>query len=221
VANVQWYVPACRQRAAEIDYCVRAMLGNASVDEAVVFVPSESLAAFAATFSASAKTRVIPLPAGSRMKYSDVTAKATRADTLYIIANSDIVIPPAAVAQMKSRVSRAGRPVMLCLSRWESSMARDPARNGDDPHARRLRRPDVSQDVWAFRGGSHIASLPAAFPLGVPGCDNRFAWLLSRVGSTANPSLTIRTLHIHESTYRSYTERNRLKGSYLFVDATR
>lgn len=195
------------------------MLANGSLDEVVVFVPSENLGAFAAAFPASAKARVVQV--GTRMKFSDVTAKATRDDTLYIIANSDIVIPPAAVAEMKRRVSGPGRPVMLCLSRWESSIASDPAAKGDDPRARSVRRADSSQDVWAFRGGSHIASLPAAFPLGVPGCDNRFAWLLSRVGSTANPSLAIRTFHIHESAYRSYSERNRLKGPYLFVPATR
>lgn len=56
-----------------------------------------------------------------------------------------------------------------------------------------------SQDVWVFRGKLPHLNFYCSFLMGIPGCDNRLAWELANIGYTVtNPSLTIRTFHMHK-----------------------
>jgi hypothetical protein len=111
------------------------------------------------------------------------------------------------------RVRGGGRPVSVCLTRWESDMP--------DCRPRRLvKYARSTQDLWAFRGGHVMEALAAAtqFPLGVPGCDHKIALALSRVSKVINPCLAIQTMHIHRSGHRTYTRADRLQPPYLFVE---
>lgn len=75
---------------------------------------------------------------------------------------------------------------------------------------------DCSQDVWVFCGGMVIED--SNFLLGTLGCDNRIAYLANEQEILIrNPSLTIKSYHVHESNYRTYTEQDRVKASYLFM----
>lgn len=75
---------------------------------------------------------------------------------------------------------------------------------------------DCSQDVWGFCGGMVIED--SNFLLGTLGCDNRIAYLANEQEILIrNPSLTIKSYHVHESNYRTYTEQDRVKASYLFM----
>lgn len=75
-----------------------------------------------------------------------------------------------------------------------------------DIHRSRIRffdRAD-SQDVWIFRG--HIPHIENAdFYYGIAGCDNAIAYLLEQNGyKVTNPSLSIKTYHLHESGLRTF-----------------
>lgn len=73
-----------------------------------------------------------------------------------------------------------------------------------------------SQDVWIVRG--KIEGVRADFCLGLLGCDNRIADEFKRAGyDIFNPSRSIKTYHVHNSGIRSYSERERLRGPYLFL----
>ena len=62
-----------------------------------------------------------------------------------------------------------------------------------------------SQDTWIVYGGPHEVDCP--FPMGIPGVDNRLIHALQGAGFTVtNPSKTIRTYHLHLSSYRSYLD---------------
>ena len=74
-----------------------------------------------------------------------------------------------------------------------------------------------SQDAWVWRGNLCIENLN--FTMGVPGCDNRFAFECAAIRNNIyNPSLSIRVNHVHKSNVRSYTEHNRVSHPYLFVE---
>lgn len=75
---------------------------------------------------------------------------------------------------------------------------------------------EQSQDCWAWRGRLDV---DAQFPLGVLGCDNRFAKLCQDAGRrVSNPCLSIRVAHVHASRVRRYCEQTRVKGEYLLVE---
>ena len=78
-----------------------------------------------------------------------------------------------------------------------------------------------SQDAWMVQGGPwHIQ---ADFTMGIPGCDNVIAHVLSKDFRLSNPCMSIRAIHLHESGYRTYGEGRgkpkmfRLQPPYHFV----
>ena len=56
--------------------------------------------------------------------------------------------------------------------------------------------------------------------MGVPACDNRFAYELTKSGyNVLNPAYTIKSYHLHFSN-RNYTEKDRLQGDVIPVYVT-
>lgn len=102
----------------------------------------------------------------------------------------------------------------IALSRYE--------KQGDQlvPHP----NPQWSQDVWAyFNTNSNITnSMKKAFyfPLGVPRCDNKIAYLFAINGwHILNPNEQIKSIHVHESQERSYNKKTNLDiiGAVAYV----
>jgi hypothetical protein len=62
-----------------------------------------------------------------------------------------------------------------------------------------------SQDAWVVLGDGHAIDAP--FAMGVPGCDNALAHILTEAGYlVTNPCQTVRAIHLHRSAYRTYGE---------------
>lgn len=73
-----------------------------------------------------------------------------------------------------------------------------------------------SQDAWIFKGAPKNISAP--FTAGLWGCDNRLAFEIRKAGyRITNPSLTIKTIHVHEIDNRNHerTKENTVSPPYL------
>jgi hypothetical protein len=71
-----------------------------------------------------------------------------------------------------------------------------------------------SQDTWVFR--TPISNIEADFYLGVPGCDNRFAYECEKAGyKIFNPSKDLVFIHVHKSNIRTYTKADTVEPPYL------
>lgn len=104
-----------------------------------------------------------------------------------IIINSDIYLPEGFNVNLKQDECYA-------LSRW------DIQEDGSILHYNN----SSSQDTWIFRGAIRMIE-GANFTQGIPGCDNRIAHLLKEAGyKVINPSLSIKTYHLHLSNIRTY-----------------
>lgn len=97
--------------------------------------------------------------------------------------------------------------VALALSRWDVLSG----------NKTKLHDYDRSQDTWVFyKTPPKVANCD--FTLGLPGCDNRFAYELAQSAvQPINPSRSIKTYHLHGSKKRTYSEKDRLHGQYLHV----
>jgi len=78
---------------------------------------------------------------------------------------------------------------------------------------------EYSQDTWIFKGSvKPLENID--FVMGVPACDNRFAFELEKAGyKVLNPAFIIKTYHLHFGK-RNYTEADRLKGEVIPVYVT-
>lgn len=76
-----------------------------------------------------------------------------------------------------------------------------------------------SQDVWIFKGS--VKDVRGDFYLGQPGCDNKIAYELLKVGyRVTNPSLDIKCIHVHKETSRNYTLPDRVPPPYKWIEQT-
>jgi hypothetical protein len=112
-----------------------------------------------------------------------------------IISNTDIYFDESL------RLARGITPdECFALSRWDLI---------GDGKVKHFNRWD-SQDCWIFRGKIKEVK-NCDFTMGVPGCDNAIADRLAKAGYVViNPSLDIKTYHLHLSrifTYNSGTKR--------------
>lgn len=122
-------------------------------------------------------------------------------EDICIFANSDIYFDETleAIKQLKHRECWA-------LSRWNRL---------SDGTLKLLDFPGT-QDAWIFRGPP--PQVKANFLFGVPGCDNRFAKLVSDAGyKITNPCQTIKAIHLHLSSVRRTSQEETVKPPYLMV----
>lgn len=117
-------------------------------------------------------------------------------DDINMIANTDIVIDDANLRRLKRW---NWRNYCLALSRW------DYLDNSMDSTLTRHYANRDSQDIWIIKG--RFKNIPEAnFPLGIPSCDNKIAYLLDRYHIVINPSRSIRTFHYHLTNIRNYVQ---------------
>lgn len=80
-----------------------------------------------------------------------------------------------------------------------------------------------SQDAWIFRG--QVRGVSGNFYLGVPGCDNRIAWEISRSYQVYNPCESIQAIHRHRDANRNYQipgdSEPKIPKPYTFINPCR
>lgn len=113
-----------------------------------------------------------------------------RPDTINVIANSDIHMDHT----LRDNAHRLDEREVWALSRYEDmGTTLLPYHRSD------------SQDAWVVLGDGHAIDAP--FAMGVPGCDNALAHILTAAGYlVTNPCQTVRAIHLHRSAYRTYGE---------------
>lgn len=128
----------------------------------------------------------------TRITYQDMfdhMAKHSGPDDINILANSDIYLD-----ETIHLAEKIGKDECYALTRY-NVLGENKIQFEDTPG---------SQDVWIFRG--RIKPGNYSFPMGMPGCDNRIAHELLEAGYRVyNPSLAIKTYHLHSSA-KSYDD---------------
>jgi hypothetical protein len=139
-----------------------------------------------------------------RPKFQDLIKFANGlSQSIYkIIANSDIYFD-----DTLAKAQTIKNHCVFCLTRW------DLMESGVIEFYPNFK----SQDSWIFRN-----TLPeniGNYFMGVPGCDNRLAAeLIERNFIITNPSLSIKSLHIHNTRKRTYNKiSDRVNGDFAYI----
>lgn len=124
---------------------------------------------------------------------------------LNIVANSDIILRERDLGHVVTTFNRHPKKERLCfaLTRWDLQP--------DNASIEFMNRAD-SQDTWIFYGAVPQVEGADFFVGGVAGCDNKIAYLLERAGyEVYNPSIDVRTIHVHNSNIRNYIVNGKIK----------
>lgn len=188
-----YYATGSSARQAELDECVRRNLGNPHIAHVFLMVDDGAVPPVA-----SPSLTVIRVDARPSYRQWLQLTSVHAPNGLSLLCNSDIYFDET-VDKLRGL---AGRPrSVVALSRYDRV----------DGHLVRHPNPHWSQDSWAIDGS---AELPEALlreleiPLGVPRCDNKFAYVFAVHGWLLfNPVEDVRSVHVHETQQRSYDKR--------------
>jgi hypothetical protein len=207
------HFPAQTARMTEYETCLNENIKNPLIETIVLFIdelgfkPKDS-------FLQSPKVKIER--GSSRANYRDFLtyASSNYPDQICCIANADIIIG--------SDVGKISKEYLkgkfLALTRWDLKKQADGTFQSvffENPRS----IAQASQDTWIFL--SPIVIKDSQFTLGKPGCDNKIAHLAKESGLVVtNPSLLIKTYHLHETGIRSYSGRDLVPGPWQVVPPT-
>lgn len=195
-------------RQKELDFVFQQNVNCPSIDKIVCFLEGDKLPPVDHD-----KVEYIPSKRPTyKTFYEEINKRAAPTD-ISIVANSDIYFDDT----LGLLPTRLNGKICVLLSRWDVAPGNEP----------KLHDCAGSQDAWIFMGRVNIPRY-SEFNLGVPGCDNRMAWELSRIGyRLKNPARTIKSYHFHPSDEHTYHDENReikkyyyIAKPYLFVEVT-
>lgn len=196
-----YYKTQNQNRNIEIDYVLSKNIESNLFDKIILYCDQECVPPFN-----SEKIECIYV--SNRPTYLDFFNKGNEyPGYIIIVSNSDIFFDNT-INLSEKHVKR--KKEVLALTRYEyysvNGVYKDKMIMGCD-----------SQDSWIYLSPININEMNINFGLGVPGCDNRIAYELSKNYIVKNPSFTIKTYHYHTSEFRNYDPENRLPGEYLQV----
>lgn len=208
----QYFVSTSNRRAREINTCLAENITCKYIDN-ILLLNEQAYNCIPA--SEKITTHIL----GHRLTYADAMIAAQKYVPLgdYVLfSNSDIYFNES--LKYLWRVSMKESRYFFALLRWDQ-----PATD-DRPPIIFGPRSD-SQDSWICARDSLdfvVDNEEFGFPFGKSGCDNAISLLMLRKKcNVVNPAYTIRTIHLHNSSVRTYDPKDVLyKPYYLYIDPT-
>ena len=207
----QYYTPEKRRRAVEIRRCLEKNIACDAIDR-IILLNEKPVAD-----PLVKDPKVHEVVVGQRLTYAKVLQwiqEEAPDDAIIVFANADIYLDAESFGLLWS-VGLEDR--CLALLRWDEQSGKEPVLFG--PRA-------DSQDAWVVTAASvkkRQWPWPAfSFPFGQGGCDNAFALeMFKQKFLVANPALSLRTIHVHESGVRGYDPKDIVdKPAYLYIQPT-
>jgi hypothetical protein len=180
-----YYKAAEPDREAENVQCLVNNLNHSLIVRVHLFLQSSDVP------NVSTNNKLHFLEHGKRPTFSELFAYGNTIEnnTIKVVANSDIFFDDSLHLAKKA----LQKWDILALTRW------DLGENSSLNFYNNFK----SQDVWMYK--KRIEPDIGRYHIGRHGCDNRLVYeFKSRNYKIANPSLSIKTIHIHQSASRSY-----------------
>ena len=200
-------------RNSEFDACLNENIKNPLITKIVLFIDDPSVEPDE-RFTKHEKITLHKIP--SRPTYQDFFTYANQnfENEFCILANADIIVGQ----DIKQIESRNSKEEFYALTRWDLKKKEDGTFSSVFfENSRGIAQ--GSQDTWIFKTPVNIKGCD--FSMGRPGCDNKLAHLAKESGyKVTNPSLAIKTYHLHESGIRNYSGRDIVPGPWQVVPAT-
>ena len=210
----QFYIPSRARRAREVAHCLKKNVENEFIDK-IVLLNEEDLTSKFPVQSKKIQQEIV----GHRLTYADVIGwiqTNVPENVLVVFANSDIYLDDSWRVLWSVNMENK----FLSLLRY------DMEENGTEQRAKLFGpRPD-SQDTWVVLSDSvkqkkwDMKALDFSF--GRAGCDNAInVEMLRAKFLVANPSLTLKTYHVHASEIRNYDPKDIVdKPMYFYIHPT-
>lgn len=198
---VNFYQDKTSERQAELDFSLIENFKNQKFEHFLVIVSEKDYSKLLSICPEDCKKKLIPVVIETRPTYNDyfyfISKTFPDTNNINVLSNLDIIIPEETLIYSTFYLTEPKS--CLALTRYDIN-------NGENykSNSTFFNRAD-SQDTWIFKGSVENIS-GANYGLGIAGCDNGIAHLLETVGYVVkNPSITLKTYHLHLTNIRNYT----------------
>lgn len=197
-----YYVASDKRRNEENASCLKNNIANSLITKIYLFLQNDD----APDYAQVPKVETVKL--GKRPEFADffthANADSSKKGKRKVIANSDIYFTD--TLSLLDEVDL--RKKVITLTRWDLK--------SDDSIV--FYNKYLSQDVWIFE--DLIPGKTGEYYIGQHGCDNRLLKELADGGfRIENPSLVVKTIHVHMSEARPYFDDQNyqyVQGPYLY-----
>ena len=208
----QYYTPSNKQRSKELYKCLKMNIDNPLIDRIILFVESKS-----DVLPPDPNKKLTKVLMKSRITYKDcieTIQKQIGPGHLVVFANTDIYLD----ATWRSIWTVNLHDTLAAMLRWEEGQ------NGQEavPFGPR----NDSQDSWLIHSDSVMSRMwnleKFNIPFGKAGCDNAIlVEFMRQKFKLVNPGLSLRTIHVHKSEYRTYDPNAIIDSSiYIYINPT-
>jgi hypothetical protein len=204
------------QRREELFYCLTANLRNKLIDEVHILIDKKLTTQDLPGLEGFVSKVYFHFIDKNRPNFTDFIELMQRDafgmenhQTLFIIANSDIIIPEETIQKAFDKLTYGK---VFALSRHDFNPLTEQSTH--------LNRRD-SQDTWMFKDVHTLRLKAFEFPIGAPGCDNRIAQVFADHNlSVSNPSIDLLTYHVHQSQVLNYRSdgTKTVEGPYMLLN---
>jgi hypothetical protein len=180
-------------RKKELDFCTKHNVNNSNFDKVYVLLEKDE---DDFPWLHNDRTEVININKRANYKtFIEFANERSSGNDIHILANLDIFFDSSVqhLDQMKEKD-------FITLTRWDI--------NAETKQARFF-NVNCSQDTWIWKGKIDFdnTTLDLTYNLGTPGCDNAVCGEFHENGyRVLNPSLTVKSFHLHQDKARSYTD---------------
>jgi len=214
---INYYQDKNLDRQRELEICVLSNIYNIALDSVVIMVANKDLEALNLMLNkitCGLENDVVIVNFENRPTYNDYFKLTENyPNDINIISNKDVIMDAISLMNLKEW---NWKNYCLSLSRWDFIDSK--LNQSEAVHYNQV----DSQDTWIMKGAFKQLK-DVNFGLGVAGCDNKIALLLSEHYEVINPSLDIKTYHYHLTNVRNYVNVvghavDRIKPPYLLLD---
>jgi len=199
----QYYVPSQNKRAKEINMTLAKNIENNYIDKIILLNEKE--------YSLPNSSKITQVVINKRLFYDDVIRyiyTTIPENSIVVFANSDIYLDETIRHVWSTNLDDK----FMALLRYENNVIFGPRADSQDTWI--LNSNSVKQRVWKYEDFN--------FSFGKSGCDNAITLEMLRMKYlVVNPSLTIKTHHLHNSDIRTYDKQDIVsKNIYLYIEPT-
>ena len=204
-----YFRPAQAERRAELERCLTENRANDAIDHIYLMIDDDAEVDLS-------DGRVSVIKMDRRPTYRDWTVFTEQycPDKVSVLANADIYFD--STLSRLTELFEADPTAFVALSRYE--LVDGATTLHPNPH--------WSQDTWAYypaKASNPVRDERLNFPLGVPRCDNKVAYVFGVYGHTVyNPCREVRSIHVHSTGIRNYDKKGdmRIVGGMAMVHAS-
>jgi hypothetical protein len=222
---IEYFKSQNTSRDQEYIFCIKQNISNPLIEKIHVFISDESI-----LNENSEKLQIVKLDKRPTfydlMEYCNLNLEGQKC----IIGNTDIIFDDS-IGNLKEFEFENQ---FIALTRWDlyqkennwyinyyHNLWWNPSKDGSLNENESIFTSEFSQDSWIFSSPIKLDDR-AKFMMGKPGCDNRISQLMHENGyNVINPSRLIKTLHFHQTNYRTYNNNtDMVLGPYLLIKPT-